>query len=144
MSKAGSRILQGAREALAYARGEANVDDFRVHIPADVDVKGIRAKLGMSQDEFAQRYGLTAARVRDWEQGRSKPDSAARAYLIVIDKVPDAVELALSPPQHVKLRGGIFRHHEPKQPASVHVTDIAPRTPRRTSSAAAKSKGKRA
>ena len=143
MSKAGSRILQGAREALAYARGEANVDDFRVHIPADVDVKGIRAKLGMSQDEFAQRYGLTAARVRDWEQGRSKPDSAARAYLIVIDKVPDAVEHALSPP-HAKLRGGIVRHQEPKQLASVHVTHIAPRTPRRTSRPAAKSKGKRA
>jgi len=51
--------------------------------------------LGLSQDEFARRYSLTAARVRDWEQGRSKPDSAARAYLTVIKKERKAVERAL-------------------------------------------------
>jgi putative transcriptional regulator len=96
MSKAGSRILQGAREALAFARGEASPEAYRVHIPSDVDVKGIRRKLGLSQEAFAQRYGLTAARVRDWEQGRSKPDSAARAYLIVITRDHVAVERALT------------------------------------------------
>lgn len=95
MSKAGSRILQGAREALDYARGEADAAAFRVHVPADVDVRAIRRKLGLSQDTFAQRYGLTAARIRDWEQGRSKPDSAARAYLLVIDRDHKAVERAL-------------------------------------------------
>jgi len=97
MSKAGSRILQGAREALAYARGEADTSTFRVYVPADVDVRAIRQKLRLSQDAFAQRYGLTAARVRDWEQGRSKPDSAARAYLLVIDRDHKAVERALIP-----------------------------------------------
>ena len=96
MSKAGSRILQGAREALAFARGEADPQAYRVHIPPDIDVKKIRRDLGLSQDAFAQRYGLTAARVRDWEQGRSKPDSAARAYLIVIAHDHAAVERALT------------------------------------------------
>ncbi len=95
MSKAGSRILQGAREALAFARGEADPQAYRVHVPSDIDVKKIRLRLGLSQDAFAQRYGLTAARVRDWEQGRSKPDSAARAYLIVIAHDHAAVERAL-------------------------------------------------
>jgi hypothetical protein len=38
----------------------------------------------------------TAARVRDWEQGRSKPDGAIRAYLIVIDREREAVERALT------------------------------------------------
>lgn len=96
MTKPGSRILQGAREALAYARGEADKSAFRVHVPAEIDVRAIRQKLGLSQDAFAQRYGLTAARVRDWEQGRSKPDSAARAYLLVIDREHKAVERALA------------------------------------------------
>ena len=40
-------------------------------------------------------YNLTIARVRDWEQGRSVPDSAARAYLTVIEKEPEAVKRAL-------------------------------------------------
>ncbi|MGA2129465.1 MAG: hypothetical protein ABSG76_25320 [Xanthobacteraceae bacterium] len=50
----------------------------------------------MSQDKFAERFGFTPARVRDWEQGRSKPDGAVRAYLIVIDREREAVERALT------------------------------------------------
>ncbi|MGF7156791.1 hypothetical protein [Bartonella heixiaziensis] len=37
--KYGSRILQGAREALSYAKGEADSAEFGIHIPAKVDVK---------------------------------------------------------------------------------------------------------
>lgn len=97
MKKSGSRIVQGAREALAFARGDVDASAFQVHVPADVNVRAIRQKLGLSQDVFAQRYGLTAARIRDWEQHRSKPDSAARAYLLVIDREHKAVERALAP-----------------------------------------------
>jgi putative transcriptional regulator len=89
-------------EALAFARGKTDPKDFRVHIPSDVDVKRVRIKLGLSQDVFAQRYGLTAVRVHDWEQGRSKPDSAARAYLMVIDRDHTAVERALTPKRKVR------------------------------------------
>jgi putative transcriptional regulator len=96
MSKISEGILQGAREALAFAKGEADVRDYRVHIPRKVNVKVIRGKLGLSQDAFAHRYGLTVARVRDWEQGRSNPDSAARAYLTVIAHDHKVVEQALT------------------------------------------------
>jgi putative transcriptional regulator len=95
-NKAGARILQGAREALAYAQGTADASLYRIHIPAEVDVKALRRELGLSQAEFAQRYGFTPARIRDWEQGRSKPDGAVRAYLMVIEREPKAVERALS------------------------------------------------
>jgi putative transcriptional regulator len=94
--KAGSRILQGAREALAYAKGAADVSAYRIHVPSEIDVKALRRNLRLSQSEFAQRYGFTAARVRDWEQGRSKPDGAVRAYLMVIVREPRAVERALA------------------------------------------------
>ncbi|ASY61430.1 MULTISPECIES: helix-turn-helix domain-containing protein [Sinorhizobium/Ensifer group] len=96
MSKAGSRILQGAREALAYAKGEAETAEYGVHIPAEVDVRAIRQKLGLSQKAFAARYGFSAGRVRDWEQGRSNIDAPSRILLTVIEKEPEAVERALS------------------------------------------------
>lgn len=70
MSKAGSRILQGAREALAFASGEAGASDYGVHIPPQVDVRAIRRQTGLSQKEFAARYGFSFGRIRDWEQGR--------------------------------------------------------------------------
>jgi putative transcriptional regulator len=96
MSKAGSRILQGAREALAYTKGEADTDDFRIHVPAVVDVRAIREKLGLSQSAFAARYGFSIGRVRDWEQGRSAMDTPSRILLTVIDKEPEAIERALT------------------------------------------------
>ena len=96
MSKAGSRILQGAREALAYAKGEAQPEQYRIHVPAMIDVRAIRKKLGLSQAAFAARYGFSVGRVRDWEQGRSNIDTPSRILLMVIDKEPEAVERALS------------------------------------------------
>jgi len=92
----GSRILQGAREALALAHGEADEEAYRIHVPATVDVRALRRKLRLSQDQFARRFGFTAARIRDWEQGRSRPDGAVRAYLLVIERAPDTVARALA------------------------------------------------
>jgi putative transcriptional regulator len=60
-------------------------------------VKIIRRALGLSQDEFAARYQIPIGTLRDWEQGRATPDQAARAYLKVIARNPEAVEKALAP-----------------------------------------------
>jgi len=54
-----------------------------------------RAATGLSQREFAERYGIPAASLRDWEQGRRKPDNATRSYLRVIAKMPDDVARVL-------------------------------------------------
>lgn len=98
MSKAGSRILQGAREALAFASGEAGTSDYGVHIPPQVDVRAIRRQTGLSQKEFAARYGFSFGRIRDWEQGRSPVDAPSRIILTIIRNEPEAVERALSAP----------------------------------------------
>lgn len=95
MSKAGSRILQSIRTARAYARGDTT-DGFVAHVPDEVDVKSIRAKLGLSQEGFAQRFGFSPAAVRDWEQQRRQPEQAARVLLLVIAQDPDAVDRALA------------------------------------------------
>jgi putative transcriptional regulator len=94
MSKAGSRILGSVQKARAFARGEAS-DGFVVHVPEAIDVKAIRAKLGLSQETFALRFGFSAAAVRDWEQGRRQPEQAARVLLMVIEEAPQTVERVL-------------------------------------------------
>lgn len=96
MSKLGQRLIASAKEARAIARGEAKRGTYRIHVPAEIDVKRLRRRLNLSQNEFAQRYGFKPSRVRDWEQGRSRPDGAVRAYLLVIERDPKAVERALS------------------------------------------------
>jgi len=95
-SKAGSRILKGAKQALAFARGEADLKKFRIHVPADVDVKDIRRRLRLTQDEFSRRFGIPQGTLRDWEQGRRRPEGPARALLMVIQHEPKAVERALA------------------------------------------------
>jgi putative transcriptional regulator len=61
--------------------------------------KIIRRALGLSQEDFAAHYHIPLGTLRDWEQGRAEPDQAARAYLTVIAREPEAVRKALrSPP----------------------------------------------
>ena len=55
-----------------------------------------RAATGLSQTAFAARYGLPAASLRDWEQGRRAPDAATRSYLRVIARMPEEVARALN------------------------------------------------
>ncbi len=64
-------------------------------VPDHIDVAAIRQKLGLSQDEFALRFGLDVATIRNWEQGRHQPDGASRVLLRVIERHPAAVECAL-------------------------------------------------
>lgn len=96
MTKLGKRLVQSAREGRAIVRGEAQPGTYRVRVPNAVDVKALRSRLNLTQAEFAARFNLNVARVRDWEQGRSEPDGAVRAYLKVIEREPKAVERALS------------------------------------------------
>jgi putative transcriptional regulator len=59
-----------------------------IHIP---NVKKLRDRLGMTQEAFAAAYRIPVGTLRDWEQGRKRPDAPARAYLIVIARDPKAV-----------------------------------------------------
>jgi putative transcriptional regulator len=94
MSELGQMLIQSAKEARAIARGETA--PARVHVPSQIDVKTIRKRLGLTQPAFAARFNLNVGRLRDWEQGRSAPDGAVRAYLRVIEREPDAVARALA------------------------------------------------
>lgn len=59
-------------------------------------VRHVRLLLGLTQAEFAARFHLPIGTIRDWEQHRSEPDTAARVLLKVIEKEPQAVARALA------------------------------------------------
>lgn len=63
--------------------------------PAPDDVKGIRQRLGLSQEQFAARFGFSVETIRNYEQGHRKPAGPARVLLRVIASEPDAVTRAL-------------------------------------------------
>lgn len=95
MSKTGNRILKSAREALAYARGEADIG-FVAHVPDGIDVKAVRERTGLSQPKFAQRIGVPVGTLRNWEQRRREPEGPARVLLALLEKRPNIVEELLS------------------------------------------------
>lgn len=68
----------------------------RVISPSFPDVRAIRGKLGLSQREFAKRFGFSLRTVQEWEQGRAIPDRPARVLLRVIEISPQAVERAVA------------------------------------------------
>jgi len=55
------------------------------------NVKRLRESLGMTQEAFAAAYRIPVGTLRDWEQGRKRPDAPARAYLMIIARNPKVV-----------------------------------------------------
>lgn len=90
------KIAAGLEAAIDYAEGNADVDQYRIHVPASVDVKSIRKRYHLSQQAFAARYGFKVGRIRDWEQNRSTPDEPSRLLLKVIEREPEALERAVA------------------------------------------------
>ena len=91
----GQEIIASLKEAIGWARGEEiPVRITQVSVPA-INVREVRLRLKLTQSEFASRFGFAKASLRNWEQGRTRPDGPARVLLAVIAKHPEAVEDAL-------------------------------------------------
>ena len=68
----GASIIEGLEQAIAWSRGEnVNVRVTLVHVP-NVNVREVRKKMGLSQAQFATKFGFPPATLRNWEQGRSE------------------------------------------------------------------------
>jgi putative transcriptional regulator len=52
------------------------------------EVRLTREKLGLSQPDFAARFHIGLARLRDFEQARSEPDFIVRVFLRMIFEDP--------------------------------------------------------
>lgn len=97
MSKrAFDKIKAGLDSARGYLDGSADKTAYQVHVPATIDVRKIRTRLGLSQEAFAETYGFALSAVRDWEQGRRRPERSARILLRIVEREPEAVTRALA------------------------------------------------
>jgi putative transcriptional regulator len=82
-------LLTSVKQAGKIVRGKkAPSRAFRIEDP---DVTEIRRHLGLTQRKFAELLGISAATLRNWEQGRRKPEGAARVLLCVAAKYPREV-----------------------------------------------------
>jgi putative transcriptional regulator len=103
-SKQGSpladELIASMREGVKILAGRQPPSRF-YPAPVNVDVRAIRAGLGLSQTAFARRFGFSPATIREWEQGRRQPEAAARVLLLVIASKPEVVDevLAAAMPQ---------------------------------------------
>jgi putative transcriptional regulator len=82
-------LMDSVKEGGAILRGDAKPS--RVFDFENPDVKAIREKYGLSQNKFAKLLGISASTLRNWEQGRRKPEGPARILLSVAAKHPEAI-----------------------------------------------------
>jgi DNA-binding transcriptional regulator YiaG len=64
--------------------------------PAALDVKAIRDRTGLTQEQFALRFRIELDALRNWESRRRTPEPMARCLLHMIAMDPAFVEEALS------------------------------------------------
>ncbi len=94
-STVGKRIIEGLEQAVAWSQGKnERVRVSLVHVP-EVDLRKLRQKMGLSQTQFAAKFGLPPATLRNWEQGRARPDAPTKVLLAVIARHPETVEEVL-------------------------------------------------
>lgn len=93
----GRKLIEGLQEAVTHARGgRTGTKVTVVHVPDHIDVRALRKRLGMTQEQFAMQFGFSIGTVRHWEQGCRYPLGSARALLKVIEHSPDTVKAALA------------------------------------------------
>jgi putative transcriptional regulator len=95
MNKFSKELIDSMTEACEHAEGKSV--PVRVHVVEVPDVRAIRRRLRMSQNEFARVYRIPLATLKNWEQGRRQPDAPAAAYLQVIANRPREAREALAP-----------------------------------------------
>ena len=94
MGKFGRELIESAHEAVAIAQGRSK-PARRFDIEA-VDVSAIRRRMNLSQAKFAERFGLSVATVRDWEQGRGGFVGIPRTGLIIAFEHIEMADTAVS------------------------------------------------
>lgn len=100
MANAFNSIKQGLADAITHAKsakaGKTGLPKgMKLYEPQSVNVSGLRERLGLTQEQFAARFGFSVATLRHWERGDRSPSGASLVFLNVIDRNPSAVMKAL-------------------------------------------------
>jgi len=93
MSNTFDSIKQGLNEAIDHAQGKRVA--VKTYTPQQINVAAVRQRIGMTQQQFASRFGFSVATLRHWERGDRTPRGAALVLLNVIERNPKAVIQAL-------------------------------------------------
>ena len=94
MGKAFDSIKQGLTEAIVHRKGQTK--GMKIHAPTEIDVQALRTRLGLTQEAFAAKFGISLGTLRHWERGDRRPHGPALVLLRVIDRNERAVLRALA------------------------------------------------
>ena len=94
MSATFNSIRKGLKQAVRHQQGK-RVAGMRLHAPAEVDVKAVRERTGLTQEQFAAKFAIRLGTLRHWERGDRKPHGSALVLLNIIAKEPKAVMRAI-------------------------------------------------
>jgi putative transcriptional regulator len=95
LNKAYASIKRGLQQAIRHRQGKKGAA-LRLHVPPQVDVKAVRERTGLTQEEFAATFAISLGALRHWERGDRKPRGTALVLLNVIAKDPQAVLRAVA------------------------------------------------
>ena len=87
------QALESVKRSLETGEGRHNVESFERRV---VDIPALRARYGMTQQQFADAFGIAIGTMRNWEQGRRVPDGPAQRLLEIIEDRPDVAAQVLS------------------------------------------------
>jgi len=90
LNKAYASIKRGLQQAIRHRQGK-KVGALKLHVPPKVDVKAVRERTGLTQEQFAATFAISLGALRHWERGDRKPRGTALVLLNVIAKDPQAV-----------------------------------------------------
>jgi putative transcriptional regulator len=84
-----AELVASVREGGAILRGElAPSRSTELDMP---DIQAIRGEYGLTQEEFSALLGISVGTLRNWEQGRRRPEGAAMMLLQVAARHPEAL-----------------------------------------------------
>lgn len=98
-----ARVMSGLEQARDHAAGK-KVEGLVEHIPDEIDVAAIRRKTKLSQPEFAKMIAVKLPTLRNWEQGRRRPEGPARVLLSMVNQKPQIVVSTLGSKTTTKKR----------------------------------------
>jgi putative transcriptional regulator len=81
----GDALIESLEEVRAWKRGEIALEVVNIDPMPPARIKAIRKSAAKSARAFEARFGIAAATVNNWEQGRRSPDPAARLLLKAIE-----------------------------------------------------------
>jgi putative transcriptional regulator len=94
MTKFGDDLIAAMSEALEHSRGKRKANVHRIAVKP-IDIRAIRTRLKLTQDQMSELLGVSLSGYRKWEQGQRQPHGAARTLLRVMAKEPQSVLRAL-------------------------------------------------